>query len=124
MVARIRRACLCISVEDRPIFFGAIQLLRKALGKVAVSEAGDAPEVLRLVRSQFLDMAILNMSLPDRSGSELLLECKRAVTNLRILVVGSFAEEQYAVRIFQSGGNGYLRKNADPGEVVRAVKKF
>lgn len=80
-------------VEDHPICRRAIkQLLRKALGKVAVSKAGDAPEALRLVRSQFLDMAILDMSLPDRSGSELLRECKRAVTNLRILAVGSFAQ--------------------------------
>lgn len=88
-------------VEDHPVFRRAItQLLRKALGKVAVSEAGDAPE----------------------AASELLLEFKRAVANLRILALGSFAEEQYAVCVFRSVGNGYLRKNADLGEVIRASR--
>jgi two-component system, NarL family, invasion response regulator UvrY len=111
-------------VDDHPLFRSAInRLLTKAFEQIEVSEAGDAREALRLVRSQPLDMAILDISLPDRSGADLLVGLKRANADLRILVLSIFPEEQYAVRVFQSGGNGYLNKNAEPNEVVRAVKK-
>lgn len=112
-------------VEDHPLFRSAIkQLLTKALGKVAVSEAGDAQEALHLVLNQALDMAILDINLPGRSGTDLLVDLKRASAGLRVLVLSMFPEEQYAVRVFKAGANGYLRKNVDPGEVVRAVKKI
>ena len=87
-----------------------------------VREAGDAQAGLRLARSQFLDMAILDIDLQGRSGTDFFGDLKRASANLRILVLSMFPEEHNAVRIFQSGGNGYLRKNADPKEVVHAVK--
>ena len=112
-------------VDDHPLFRSAInQLLTNAFEQVEVSEAGDAQEALRLVRSQAFDMAILDISLPDRSGVELLSDLTRADADLRILVLSMFPEEQYAVRVFQSGGNGYLTKNAEPNVVVRAVKKI
>ncbi|MBU6433703.1 MAG: response regulator transcription factor [Nitrospirae bacterium] len=112
-------------VEDHPLFRSAIkQLLTKALGNIVVREAGDGQEALHLVRSQSLDMAILDISLQGRSGTDLLREFKRASADLRILVLSRFPEEQYAVRVFQSGGDGYLRKNADTKEVVRAVRKI
>ena len=84
--------------------------------------AGDAREALPLVRSQSLDMAISDMSLPGRSGMQLLQDLKRVCLQLRILVLSMFPEEQYAVRGLQKGREGYLRKNAHPGEGVRAVK--
>lgn len=87
-----------------------------------VSEAGDAREALHLVRIQYLDMAIPDMSLPGRSGTELLQDLKRVCPQLRILVLSRFPEEQYAVRALQKRRDGYLRKNAHPGEGVRAVK--
>jgi DNA-binding NarL/FixJ family response regulator len=112
-------------VDDHPLFRNAInQLLTNAFGQVEVSEAGDAQEALRLVRNQPVDMAILDIRLPDRSGTELLSDLTRANAKLRILVLSIFPEEQYAVRVFRSGGNGYLSKNAESNEVVRAVKKI
>ena len=112
-------------VEDHPLFRSAIKhLLTKTLGKLVISEAGEAQQALHLVRTQSLDMAILDISLSGRSGMELLQELKRLSPRLRILVMSMFPEEQYAVRVFQKGGDGYLRKNAHPEEVVRAVKKI
>ena len=109
--------------EDHPLFRIAIkQLLTKTLGKIVVCEAGDAQEALHLLRTQSLDMAILDIGLSGRSGTELLQDLKRVSPQLRVLVLSMFPEEQYAVRVFQKGGDGYLRKNAAPGEVVRAVK--
>jgi DNA-binding NarL/FixJ family response regulator len=110
-------------VEDHPLFRSAIKhLLTQTLGKLVISEAGEAQQALHLVRTQSLDMAILDISLSGRSGTELLQDLKRLSPRLRILVMSMFPEEQYAVRVFQKGGDGYLRKNALPEEVVRAVK--
>jgi len=112
-------------IEEHPLFRSAIkQLLTKTLGKLVVSEVGEAQQALHLVRTQSLDMAILDIGLSGRSGMELLQDIKRVSPQLRILVLSMFPEEQYAVRVFQKGGDGYLRKNAHPGEVVRAVKKI
>jgi two-component system invasion response regulator UvrY len=112
-------------VEDHPLFRSAIkQLLTKTFRKIVVSEAGEAQEALHLVRSRSLDMAILDISLSGRSGTELLQDLKRVNPQLRVLVLSMFPEEQYAVRVFQRGGDGYLRKNAHPEEVVHAVKKI
>ncbi|MDE3051858.1 MAG: response regulator transcription factor, partial [Nitrospirota bacterium] len=78
-------------VEDHPLFRSAIkQLLTKALGNIVVREAGDGQEALHLVRSQSLDMAILDISLQGRSGTDLLREFKRASADLRILVLSRF----------------------------------
>jgi len=110
-------------IEEHPLFRSAFRhLLTKTLGKLVISEAGEAQQALHLVRTQSLDMAILDISLSGRSGTELLQDLKRLSPRLRILVMSMFPEEQYAVRVFQKGGDGYLRKNAHPEEVVRAVK--
>ncbi|HZH49962.1 MAG TPA: response regulator transcription factor, partial [Nitrospira sp.] len=106
-------------IEEHPLFRSAIRhLLTKTLGKLVISEAGEAQQALHLVRTQSLDMAILDISLSGRSGTELLQDLKRLSPRLRILVMSMFPEEQYAVRVFQKGGDGYLRKNAHPEEVV------
>lgn len=60
-------------------------------------------------------MAILDISLSGRSGTELLQDLKRASPQLRILVLTMSPEEKHAVRVLQKGGDGYLRKNAHPG---------
>lgn len=87
-----------------------------------VSEAADAQEALRLVRGQSFDLAILDMSLPDQAATDLIRDLKRGCANLRILVLSMFPERQCVVRVFQSGWNGCLRKNADPNEVIHAVR--
>ena len=87
-----------------------------------VNEAGDAQAALRFTQNQSLDMGILDIDLQGRSGTDFLGDLKRASANLRILVQSMFPEEHNAVRIFQSGGNDYFKKNADLKEVVHAVK--
>lgn len=112
-------------IEDHPLFRSAItQLLTNTFGHVVVGETGDARRALQFVRSQPLDMAILGIDLPGRNGTDLLADLKRARASLRVLALGTFPEEQYAVRVFRAGANGYLRKNVDPEEVIRAVKKI
>ncbi|HJT19748.1 MAG TPA: response regulator transcription factor [Nitrospira sp.] len=109
--------------ESCPLFRSAIKhLLEQVVRHVDITETGTAQEALHAVRRQSFDLAILDISLPDRNGTDLVKELKQAGSNLRILVLTMLPEAQYAVRVFQSGGNGYLNKNAPPEEVAHAIK--
>ncbi len=109
--------------ESCPLFRSAIkQVLEKTVHRAQITETGTAQEAVRVVRRQSFDLAILDISLPDRNGTDLVKELKLANADLRILVLTMLPEAEYAVRVFQSGANGYLSKNAPPQEVADAVK--
>lgn len=110
-------------VEDHPLFRqGVIYLLSKALRDATFSEADDSAEALRLIKSKPWDAVLLDISLPDRSGIDLLADIKRLRPHLPVLILTMYPEEKYAVRVFKAGADGYLRKNAAPAEVIEALK--
>jgi DNA-binding NarL/FixJ family response regulator len=111
-------------VEDHPIYRRGIkELLTEELDKVRIREAGNGDEALDLVRTEPWDTVVLDISLPGKNGAELLQELKKLRPTLPVLVLSMHPEEQYAVRMFKAGADGYLRKSASPTEVVSAVKK-
>ena len=101
--------------------------LRKILAKtpdiVLGGEATNGPEVLSKVRSDHWDVVVLDISMPGRSGLDVLKDLKRERPKLPVLVLSMHAEDEYAVRVLKAGASGYLTKGAMPEEVVRAIKK-
>jgi DNA-binding NarL/FixJ family response regulator len=89
-----------------------------------VAEAGDGNEVLKIVRAQEFDVLVQDLSMPGRSGMELIKLVKAERPKLRILVLSMHEELQYAVRSIKSGASGYLTKESAPAQLVQAIRKI
>jgi len=102
---------------------GLKQLLLTADGLTVVGEAGDGHAVLQQVRAQEFDVLLLDMSMPGKSGMELIRQVKAERPKLRILVLSMHEEHQYAVRTIRSGASGYLTKESASTQLVSAIRK-
>jgi len=102
---------------------GVKDILAEEFGRARPSEASSAAQVLALIRKQAWDLLILGISLPDRSGLEVLKEVRHACPQLPILVLSSHLKEQMAVRALKVGATGYITEECTPEELVQAVKK-
>ena len=67
-------------------------------------------------------MLILDLNLPGRGGLEVLASLREGGSDVRVLIVSMFAEDQYAIRCLRAGAHGYLNKAGDPTELVAAVR--
>lgn len=101
---------------------GIKQILADQSDMRLVGEAENGQEVLRAVRAGEVDLVLLDMSMPGRSGIELIKEIKRVQPSLRVLVLSMHEEEQYAVRAIKAGAQGYLTKTSAPDELVGAIR--
>jgi DNA-binding NarL/FixJ family response regulator len=89
-----------------------------------VDEAADGTDVLRIVREREFDVLVLDLSMPGRSGMELIKLVRAERPRLRILVLSMHQELQYAVRAIKSGASGYLTKESAPAQLVQAIRKI
>ena len=101
--------------------------LKRIVGSAAdlevVGEAWDGTEVIRLVRELEFDVLVLDLSMPGRSGMELIKLVHAEKPRLRILVLSMHQEDQYAVRAIKSGASGYLTKESAPAQLEKAIRK-
>ena len=102
---------------------GLKQLLANEADFVVVAEAADGHEVLKLVRASDFDVVLLDMSMPGKSGIELIKQVKTEKPRLRLLVLSMHQENQYAVRAIKAGASGYLTKDSAPTQLVSAIRK-
>ena len=91
---------------------------------LVVGEAADGNEVADLLRTTAIDVLILDMSMPGRSGIELIKQVRLELPKLRILVLSMHNEAQYAVRAIKAGAAGYLTKGSAADELIGAVRKL
>lgn len=111
-------------VDDHAIFRqGLKQIIGDSFEPARIGEAGMASEAMKLVRENEWDVAVLDISLPDRSGIELLKLIKSEKPKLPVLMLSMYAEDQYAVRAMRAGAAGYLTKESAPEELAAAVRK-
>lgn len=102
---------------------GLRQLLATAPDMEVAGEAADGFEVMARVRGEPFDVLILDMSMPGRSGIELIKLVKAERPRLRVLVLSMHEEQQYAVRAIKAGASGYLTKDSAATELVHAIRK-
>ena len=89
-----------------------------------VGEAADGTEVMQRVRELSFDVLMLDLSMPGRSGMELIKLVHAEKPKLRILVLSMHQELQYAVRAIKSGASGYLTKESAPALLEHAIRKL
>ena len=88
-----------------------------------VAEAADGHEAMKRVRELEFDVLLLDMSMPGKSGVELIKQVKSEKPKLRILVLTMHEEHQYAVRAIRAGASGYLTKEGASSQLVTAIRK-
>ena len=88
-----------------------------------VDEAIDGFSVINLVRKGEFDLLLLDLSMPGRSGIDLIRQIRTESPKLPILVLTMYEEEQYAVRSIRAGAQGYLTKESAGDQLVNAIKK-
>lgn len=112
-------------VDDHAILrCGLRALLSDAFPKAAFGEASNAEQALGLFRKNEWDVALLDITLPGKSGLDLLKELKAARPKLPVLVLSVHPEDQFAVRVLKAGAEGYLTKESAPEELVKAIRKI
>ena len=101
---------------------GIRDTLSEAVDIQVVGEASNYAEVREVLRKQACDILILDLNLPGRGGLEVLGSLRESDSEVRVLIVSMFAEDQYAIRCLRAGAHGYLNKAGDPTELVSAVR--
>lgn len=113
-----------LCVDDHAIFRqGLKQILTQYDRHATVGEAPTAAAAMEMVRQGRWDLVILDLSLPDRSGLQLLTELKHQMPDLPILVLSMHADDEYAVRALRNGAAGYVTKDTAPDELIAAIQK-
>ena len=110
-------------VDDHAVVRNGLkQMLIENLDLVVLAEANDAIEAMQQVRKQDWDLVVLDIRLPGRSGVDVLKQIKSEKPHLPVLILSSYPESQYAVRLIQAGAAGYISKDSEETEIIKAVK--
>ncbi|WP_077035633.1 response regulator transcription factor [Pelomonas sp. KK5] len=85
-------------------------------------EAGNGREALDIVRGGDVDVILMDLSMPDQGGVEVLAAIKAREPDLPVLILSSFPETHYATTLLRQGASGYLNKECDPEDIVKAIR--
>ena len=113
-----------IIVDDHEIVRkGLIQIMAEVPDIEVRGEAGDANEALAQIRAGHCDVAVIDLTMPGKSGLDLLQELRREYPRMPVLVLSMHSEDEYAVRVIKAGASGFLTKRSAPKELIGAVRK-
>ena len=113
-----------VLADDHAILREGLKQILLTQGDIQiVAEAADGHEVLKRVRELDFDVLVLDMSMPGKSGVELIKQVKAERPKLRVLVLTMHEEHQYAVRAIRAGASGYLTKEGASAQLVSAIRK-
>jgi two-component system, NarL family, invasion response regulator UvrY len=111
-------------VDDHAILRAGLKHLLSEAGDIVVAgEAGNGKDALALARNGQWDAMVLDMSMPGKSGIELIKQLKAEHARLPILVLSMHAEDIYAVRALRAGASGYLCKDNAESQLEQAIRK-
>ncbi|HEY3874561.1 MAG TPA: response regulator transcription factor [Candidatus Kapabacteria bacterium] len=111
---------------------GLKQIVQQTSDIVVAAEASNAAETLERVHkllrngstpSAGLDLVLLDISMPGRSGLDVLIELKRDYPDLAVLILSFHPEEQYALRMLKAGASGYVTKESASDELIQAIRR-
>lgn len=113
-----------LCVDDHAIFRqGVKQILLQHDRHTMVGEAATADAAMRLAREARWDVVVLDLSLPERSGFQVLSELKHEQPDLLVIVLSMHGEDEYAIRALRNGASGYVTKESAPEELIAAIQR-
>lgn len=109
--------------DDHAVVRGGIRKFLEATSDIEiVAEATTGAEALALVRERDWDVMLLDISLPDLDGIEVLKRVKRERPALPVLIFSMYSEDDFAVPAFDAGASGYLTKDSHPSQILTAIQ--
>jgi DNA-binding NarL/FixJ family response regulator len=87
-----------------------------------VAEAANGREALDIVRKGEVDVIVMDIAMPDQSGVDALAAIRARAPDLPVLILSGYPEEHYATTLLRQGASGYLNKDCDPEEIVKAIR--
>jgi two-component system invasion response regulator UvrY len=103
---------------------GLKQILSETSDIAVIDEADRGYVALKKIKEKEFNVVILDISLPDVSGLDILKLFKQQRPNINVLILSIYSEEQYAIRALRSGASGYLSKESVSEELIRAIRKI
>ncbi len=114
----------CLLVDDHPMVRRGVRdlLLREQVCS-EIEEVSSGVEALEAVRRKPWGLMLLDVSLPDKHGLDVLKEAKEIQPNLPALMLSLYPEKEFALRAIRAGASGYLTKQSAPSELITAVRR-
>jgi two-component system invasion response regulator UvrY len=102
---------------------GLQQIVLDQYEDIVFGEATNGQEALDVLSEQNWDVIVLDISMPGRSGLDVLKEIRKERPDIPVLVLSIHPEDQFAVRVLRAGASGYMTKETAPEELVTAIEK-
>ncbi len=110
-------------IDDHAIVrAGLKQFFSEQVDLVVVAEAANGRDAIDIVRKGDVDVILMDLSMPDQSGVDALAAIRARAPDLPVLILSGFPEEHYATTLLRQGASGYLNKECDPEEIVKAIR--
>jgi two-component system, NarL family, invasion response regulator UvrY len=110
--------------DDHAIVRQGLKLiLSEEFDRLIVGEAQNGKELIEQIENDDWQVVVLDITMPGKSGLDLLKEIKRLRPRLPVLILSMHSEDQFALRAFRAGAAGYMTKENAPEELVKAIKK-
>lgn len=114
-----------IITDDHPVVLkGLKEIISEGFDDVTIDVSSRGYELLSKISNNDYDIVLLDISLPDINGLEVLKEIRKRKRKLHVLVLSMYSEENYAARALKGGAQGYLTKASAPDELILAVRKI
>lgn len=101
---------------------GLKQILEDTMEMIVADEAGNGFELMDKLHQASFDIVILDITMPGKSGLDVLKEIKAEWPDLPVLVLSVHQEEQYAIRVLKAGAAGYINKKSAPEDLIEAIR--
>jgi DNA-binding NarL/FixJ family response regulator len=110
-------------VEDHPVFRETLmQIVNREKDLTVCGKASNAEQAFEAIGRVKPDLVLVDITLPGRNGLELVKELRAVDREIKLLVVSMHNAALYADKALQAGGNGYIRKQGDPEELIDAMR--
>jgi two-component system, NarL family, invasion response regulator UvrY len=121
----MRRTMIKVLItDDHPVVRRGIRQILEDDERISlIQEASNGKELFERLEEHLFDVILLDISLPGRSGLDLISQIKRTQQSVAILVLSIHSEEMYAIKALKSGASGYLTKASAPEELISAIIK-
>jgi DNA-binding NarL/FixJ family response regulator len=111
-------------VDDHAIVREGLKQILSDVSDISVlAEAANGQEAMDRIRRETFDVILMDISMPGRSGLEILKDIKNEQPKLPVLILSMHPEEQYAIRALKAGAAGYMNKSSAPDELIGAIRK-